>query len=545
MGKRENSEFEGKLTIKRFRPFRRLLNKLFGKNKTTSSKVLVNEIESDILQENKAKTSNLGSKQKLPNNIKVTSPSQSQSSDTLISINLNQSLISLSRKTTTGLYNSLISPKVKLSFTESIKKMLGLSQKSVVESLNNSSTDHSVKNLNMAVNLADENQQESTPVQAKPQEEPKSNVSPKHDPNSFRYYKFKTDLPQRNKPHSRAIASVLVLPCEDKKSTPKSKKTKKHQKYKGVVQKNTVFNPMENHVELFGKERHAVSSKKSDADFSEKQQSSTDVSEPQISATVLNEKFKKNQSDLSDSDLSFSKVKKYQTSHSSIDLGQHHKAGRSFFSTRSHTFKNVRESYHRNSVIPYVCFSSFINACEEFSVLFDWLKSPVLSQIKADIRSGVEQLKKSRRKQKSPTDASLLLVVQPEIKKELLKELDNKYYSLLWLLRTLTTCKMFFTNLLDPKSVHFGHVKKSFLDAYSKVLEKHHNWITKKAFYTAAKTVPPYDVLLPRLVDPSYSHLKFTEIETIVSNDYLNYSKDMGFVLNELRKYYESKNLIV
>ena len=38
MGKRENSEFEGKLTIKRFRPFRRLLNKLFGKNKATSSR---------------------------------------------------------------------------------------------------------------------------------------------------------------------------------------------------------------------------------------------------------------------------------------------------------------------------------------------------------------------------------------------------------------------------------------------------------------------------------------------------------------------------
>ena len=527
MGTKEKSEFEGKLTITG--PFRKFLNKLFGKNKTTSSKVLVNEIESDILQENKAQTSNLGSKQKLPNNIKVTSLSPSQSSETLLSINLNQSLISISKKTTTGLYNSLISPKVKLSFTEPFKKMLGLSQKSVVESLNNSSTDHSVKNLNMAVNLADENQQESTPVQAQPQEEPKSNVSPKQDPNSFRYYNFKTTLPQRNKQQSRAIASVLVLPCENKK-------TKMHQKYKGVVQKNK--NHIENHV---GKEKHAVNSKKSDADFSEKEQGSTDVSEPQVSATVLNEKLKKNKSDLSDFDLSFSKVKKYQTSN--IDLG--HKAGRSFFSTRSHTFKNVRESYHRNSAIPYVCYSSFIKACEEFSVLFDWLKSPVLNQIKADIRAGVEQLKKSKRKQKSPKDASLLLVVQPEIKKELLKELDNKYYSLLWLLRTLTTCKMFFTNLFDPKSVDFGQVKKSFLDAYSKVLEKHHNWITKKAFYTAAKTVPPYDVLLPRLVDPSYSHLKFTDIETIVSTDYLSYCKDMGFVLNELKNYYESKNLIV
>lgn len=207
------------------------------------------------------------------------------------------------------------------------------------------------------------------------------------------------------------------------------------------------------------------------------------------------------------------------------------------------TFAPVKDSIRVSENDPLFCsFDAFIKACTEFMTLFDRHNSTVLIPIKLDMQLGISNLKKNKELSKCPTD-SLLAEVLDEVDEGKTQSIDSSAFNLLWLLRTIKTMNIFSTNLIDTQSPSFRNTHDSFLDAYNKVLLKHHNWIFQKMFRAGLKLVPSYEHIVKSLIEPMYSTLSFEEMENLLSVECLQYTDDVEYVVNELANYLSSIGL--
>ncbi|KAI9710825.1 MAG: hypothetical protein M1828_002023 [Chrysothrix sp. TS-e1954] len=154
--------------------------------------------------------------------------------------------------------------------------------------------------------------------------------------------------------------------------------------------------------------------------------------------------------------------------------------GKTFFDTIRKSFADVPVDKSNDNAIPT---SSFLEAAESLTTLFDVLGSAAFTPVKSDLTGNIKKVR--TRQLAAPAESETL---QELVRNELKGKKHTATEGLLWLTRGLDfTCQSLHQNLHAPTE----ELSTSFRAAYSNTLKPHHSFVIKPIF-SAAMSATPY-----------------------------------------------------